>query len=249
MHARCVTSWSGFASPNGASTSVGSSAASAGDERVDEHVGRDRSVAGVVGVLDEVEVHRRRVEQRRARRASSCAAHLHHVVAGREARSARPTCASGRRDTRAGCPANTVTTVDAGMRGHEVARSRAPRRRGAATRSRPDRARPAAAGPTPRIGTSSSSDASVRLSHVACSLRVDALRLLVDRAELAVAARRRPAGSRGSGVNVSTMSHAAGEVVDRRPPERERGERAPRRARWRGSGARPGGSRGRARRP
>ena len=56
-----------------------------GAERVDEHVGRDRAVAGVVGVLDELEVHRRRVEQVE-RGGVLVAAGLHHVVARREPR-------------------------------------------------------------------------------------------------------------------------------------------------------------------
>ena len=121
-----------------------------GRERVDEHLGCDGPVTGVVRVLDELEVHGRRAQdvERGVVLASGSPSRR------RPARSptARPTCASGRSGT-GGFPANTVTTNAPGCAAMKLPQLKTASSRWGETIATRSETHPAGAGPT-RIGSS-----------------------------------------------------------------------------------------------
>ena len=158
---------------------------------------------------------------------SSAAASSWRRVSITSSPGAKPDCTShlriGSVGYAGGLPANTVTTVTPGMRGHEVARSRAPRRRDAARRPRPGRARRASGRPHSRIGTPSSPKL-LRSDHARATSRRCPWSACGSRGTRGTA-RRSTGAFAASGVNVSTIADAARDVVERRPIERERRQR------------------------
>ena len=216
MHARCVTSWSGFARPNGASTSVGSSARERRRRaRRRARSGATGSIAGVVRVLDEVEVHRGRVEQVERGVGPRAGA-----PPSRRRRARSPLCTShlriGSADTRAGCRRTPSRPSTPGCTAMKL---RAAEHRVVEVRRHdhdPVELAVGAAGPTRASGTSSSTPDGVRVVSHGVQPRVDALGLLVQRAELAVALVVDRRGSRGSGVERLDDPHVAARCRRRR---------------------------------
>src|SRR2546430_11113479 len=179
MHARCVMSWSGFASPNGASTIVGDRAASAG-------ASASTSAPGATGRSPGVYVCSTNSRCTGiASRTASAASSSCRRVSITSSPGAKPDCTSHLRiglvGYSGGLPANTVTTDAPGCAAMKFAQPRTASSRCGDTMTTRSSS-PAWGTPHSRNGASSPK---LLRSTMRVQPGVDPLGLLVDRAKLA----------------------------------------------------------------